>query len=948
MWALQPLSPSVSQASVSSLRSRFEQLATTTRLPTTAATPPEQQLAAHPHHPHHHHAAPPLRPSNTSSDPFSEPPGELQVGDEPSSGLAPPKADVDYRDNSLPWARQRPLSVYSTFSPPPPRSPPSFRVECPRSPPKPSTLDVPPDRPGNDLAVEASPAAAPSRPTSPIPKFRVGRTPPPPPLSPRHKRPKSTSFVADDANGGGIRGIAGDHLRRTPPSPTPPLLSTNHTLPPPTATGADLERARPGPPPIPTRTTKPKIPSRSPALSSRPETPSNALAPAVLAGEQRVSPFSTPPSSANNSPGRSDNESPHVRPPPRQPARKLAAPAPAFALPPIHPVSPVPAPAKGRSPVAPPPPPRMSMDQVRPRMKLGDSIKGQRMSLDDGASRPRLPPRPMGLIGGVKARVSRGRSHSPPRPPVVDMPNFLPPPKRGMGNILSKPLIRTASITTATTTTSATTTTTTTTTTTPTTALPDDAAGYGPDDSDDVSDDQSGLCDYPDSSQANRRRPYFKDGISEIPCKSDVRMFAVCGQYVCTISHSTKVWDIGTGRCIMAQQHSEGVRVTALAFKPCTDVRNEGAMLWLGTAHGELMEVDVASQRTVETRSSAHSKREVVKIHRCGFELWSLDDGGKLQVWGPDINGAPNLRNSPITFRINPRHSCSIVVDGYLWVGSGKSVDVFQPSTDPACTFSVSSRQLTASKPASDITCAAVVNSQPDRVYFGHSDGKVSIYSKSPLACIDVVSVSLYKINSMTGVGDYLWAGFKTGMVYVYDVGTKPWRALKDWQCSDGPVTEVVADLTSIWKNGRLQVVTLGADNVIRVWDGMLEEDRLEAEMQKNDVEFCSFREIKTLVCTWNAGASKPQDLLTRDSDKAFLEGVLNSVDSPDIIVFGFQELVDLEDKKITASSLPPTPRFVLFLIDLSQKVFSKRARRKNRPTSRNTCRTSTGYGNSN
>jgi hypothetical protein len=542
----------------------------------------------------------------------------------------------------------------------------------------------------------------------------------------------------------------------------------------------------------------------------------------------------------------------------------------------------------------PPPPPRMSMDQVRPRMKLEDSIKGQRMSLDDGASRPRLPPRPTGLIGGVKARVSRGRSHSPPRPPEVDLASapvstFLPPPKRGMGRIMTKPLIRTASATTA--------------------GQVDDnytASGYGPDDSDEGgSDDQSGLSDYPDSSQANRRRPYFKDGPSEIPCKSDVKMFAVCGQYVCTISHSTKVWDIGSGRCIMALQHSEGTRVTAIAFKPSSDVESEGAALWLGTSHGELMEVDIASQRIVETRSSAHTKKEVVKIHRCGFELWSLDDGGKLQVWGPDINGAPNLRNSPTTFRINPRHSCSIVVDGYLWVGSGKSVDVFQPSTDPSKIFNVSSRQLSASKPAGDITCAAIVNSQPDRVYFGHSDGKVSIYSQHPLTCIDVVSVSLYKINSMTGVGDFLWAGFKTGMVYVYDIRTKPWRALKDWQCSDGPVMDIVADLTSIWKNGRLQVVSLGNDNILRVWDGMLEDDTLEAEMQRNDVEFCSFREIKALVCTWNAGASKPQDLLIRDSDKVFLESVLNSIDSPDIIVFGFQELVDLEDKKITASALP-------------------------------------------
>jgi WD40 repeat protein len=246
-----------------------------------------------------------------------------------------------------------------------------------------------------------------------------------------------------------------------------------------------------------------------------------------------------------------------------------------------------------------------------------------------------------------------------------------------------------------------------------------------------------------------------------------------------------------------------------------------------------------------------------------------------------------------------------------LWIGAGKTVNVYQPSIDPHVQFTVTQRALTPSKPTGDITCGAVVNSEPDKIYFGHSDGKVSVYSRSKLNCVDVVNVSLYKINSMSGVGDYLWAGFKTGMIYVYDVRTKPWRVLKDWQCSNGPVVQVIADRTSIWKVGRLQVVSLGVDNIIRLWDGMLEDDWLESEMQSHDVEFCDFREVKALLCTWNAGAVKPQDLLVREDDIVFLEKVLASVDSPDIIVFGFQELVDLENKKITASM------FYYYLVDL-------------------------------
>jgi hypothetical protein len=73
-------------------------------------------------------------------------------------------------------------------------------------------------------------------------------------------------------------------------------------------------------------------------------------------------------------------------------------------------------------------------------------------------------------------------------------------------------------------------------------------------------------------------------------------------------------------------------------------------------------------------------------------------------------------------------------------------------------------------------------------------------------------------------------------------------------------------------------------------------------EMQRRDTEFCDFRELTALVCTWNAGASKPNDLNSYSKDNKFMQNVFETANSPDIIVFGFQELVDLENKKVTAS----------------------------------------------
>ena len=70
--------------------------------------------------------------------------------------------------------------------------------------------------------------------------------------------------------------------------------------------------------------------------------------------------------------------------------------------------------------------------------------------------------------------------------------------------------------------------------------------------------------------------------------------------------------------------------------------------------------------------------------------------------------------------------------------------------------------------------------------------------------------------------------------------------------------------------------------------------------MQKREVEYCSFRDINLVLCTWNAGASKPSDLGRGNlPEHNFLEDILQSMDSPDIIVFGFQELVDLGEQAI-------------------------------------------------
>jgi len=335
------------------------------------------------------------------------------------------------------------------------------------------------------------------------------------------------------------------------------------------------------------------------------------------------------------------------------------------------------------------------------------------------------------------------------------------------------------------------------------------------------------LTDFPDFSETNRRRPWVKEGPSEIHTKYDTRLFDICGQYVCTTGYLTKIWDLQNGQQVMSMSHGDTVKVTALAFKPGGNAENEGKRLWLGNNSGDIQEIDIQSQTIVLTKTSTNPRREVTKIYRHQNEMWTLDDDGKLDIWLPDEYGLPDLQNSHVlSFRVPKAHSFAMIIADQLWFATGKEIRIFQPGVRSDKPFQILQRPL-MQPGVGDVTSGALISSHLDRAYFGHADGKVTIYSTHDYACLGIVNVSVYKINCLAGAGNYLWAGYNTGMIYVYDTESRPWKVKKDWHAHEDPVACVLVDRSSIWKNGRLQVASLGNDNALRIWDGMLEDDWL-------------------------------------------------------------------------------------------------------------------------
>jgi hypothetical protein len=78
----------------------------------------------------------------------------------------------------------------------------------------------------------------------------------------------------------------------------------------------------------------------------------------------------------------------------------------------------------------------------------------------------------------------------------------------------------------------------------------------------------------------------------------------------------------------------------------------------------------------------------------------------------------------------------------------------------------------------------------------------------------------------------------------------------------------------------------------------------IDHELLKRETSFSRFRKLNVLIVSWNVDAAKPDSLNGDPANIDFLHSVLSSTDSPDIISFGFQEVIDLESRKMVAKNV--------------------------------------------
>ncbi|KAG2361222.1 Endonuclease/exonuclease/phosphatase [Suillus spraguei] len=425
----------------------------------------------------------------------------------------------------------------------------------------------------------------------------------------------------------------------------------------------------------------------------------------------------------------------------------------------------------------------------------------------------------------------------------------------------------------------------------------------------------------PDASRASRRPPILRTPKIHLPAYAAQVAVASTRALVATHHHLrcfdlTRQTDVPIWVVDTREMGVRDAKVTALEFR----ARSAGGVVWAGTKEGHLVELDMYSGEVIGSKFGAHAG-VVTHIFRHRNAMISVDESGKVLVFEPAATSGSDVPSltftAPRVYRTAEKQEFVKLLGGLLWTsvrsdtnGSGptavpivKIYDVFTPgsiarnvSVLPNTTHHVGA-----------VTSGTLLQSHPGFAYLGHEGGFISIWNLAAgPECTDIVKVSSSDVLSLEGVGMRLWAGGRTGVICAYDVSSRPWVVTNAWNAHSGlPVMRMFVDPWSIEKEEKLSVVSVGRDEQMRFWDGLLGIDWIGNELLKREREFSSFRTINVLVVSWNVDAAKPEALTDYSANLTFLNDALTSVSPPpDIISFGFQELIDLESRKMAAKTV--------------------------------------------
>jgi hypothetical protein len=275
-------------------------------------------------------------------------------------------------------------------------------------------------------------------------------------------------------------------------------------------------------------------------------------------------------------------------------------------------------------------------------------------------------------------------------------------------------------------------------------------------------------------------------------------------------------------------------KVTCMEFRPTLKVDDRGFLLWIGTKDGTICEVDVRTGAIRGTKYAAHIY-PIAHIFRHGNSMITLDESGKTLVFSPtdDRNDIVLVASPPRVVRTTEKQNFAKMIDGKLWTAARmeqqgspmhrlpiiRVFDIFSPGS--------TGKSVMPTDHVGPVTSAAILPSQPGMVYVGHEEGYISLWlldtDDGYPQCIEVTRVSMSDVLCLEGVNDRLWAGGRNGMISAYDVSQRPWLVTNSWNAHPGlPVLKLITNHYGIELTGQLCVASVGRDENVRLWDGLL------------------------------------------------------------------------------------------------------------------------------
>ncbi|KAJ1936314.1 hypothetical protein FBU59_005093, partial [Linderina macrospora] len=351
-----------------------------------------------------------------------------------------------------------------------------------------------------------------------------------------------------------------------------------------------------------------------------------------------------------------------------------------------------------------------------------------------------------------------------------------------------------------------------------------------------------------------------------------------------------------------------------------------------------------------------------------GGEVWTLKDDGIFEVWQDrSITGSDRPLTALRVFSIATelhivkRHGLHVgfllLYQRELWFSAGRNIwvyDTLMQADDPAQTPDVlaprhqgSSSYVAAPRPVAHIMLtsndSAITCITSNAMYLDEAriESHGYVFAGTETSHVIVFKAASYerfrtldlgngqgstKITAMKCVSDrWVWVGFESGKIMVVDIGGDSgkggvvrcpmgtfdvggWAVVKEWTATEHSVVQIHVDWSPmLTERGRLQVASVHSNGSVYFWDGTLAMDWQSVELRKRTREFATVRDIGVQICSWNIDAIKPEALESsrNPEDREFLRTWLSAMgNSPEIVVVGLQEVVDLESKTMTAKSL--------------------------------------------